>query len=62
MYSRFSSVDFGLVWLLIRGYINNQLDGETTTDLRVETPIATTIFCWPILTEAHRKAAVNSPY
>jgi hypothetical protein len=38
MYPRFSSVDSGHVWLLIRGYIN-QLSGETPTDLRVGTPM-----------------------
>jgi ADP-ribose pyrophosphatase YjhB (NUDIX family) len=63
MYPRFSSVDFGHVWLLIRGYIN-QLGGETRTDLRVGTPIPTTNFASLLvtLTETQRKAAVNSPY
>jgi 8-oxo-dGTP pyrophosphatase MutT (NUDIX family) len=41
MYPRFSWVDSGLVWLLIRGYIN-QLCGETPTALRVGTPMPTT--------------------
>jgi 8-oxo-dGTP pyrophosphatase MutT (NUDIX family) len=41
MYPRFSSVDSGHVWLLIRGYIN-QLCKETPTDLRVGTPMPTT--------------------
>jgi hypothetical protein len=40
MYPRFLSVDFGHVWLLIRGYINN-LCGETPTDLRVGMPMPT---------------------
>jgi hypothetical protein len=34
MYPRFSSVDSGHVWLLIRGYMN-QLSGQTPTVLRV---------------------------
>jgi 8-oxo-dGTP pyrophosphatase MutT (NUDIX family) len=63
MYPRFSSVDSGLVWLLIRGYIN-QLGGETPTDLRVGTPIPTTNYAglFVTLTDTQRKAAVNSPY
>jgi 8-oxo-dGTP pyrophosphatase MutT (NUDIX family) len=63
MYPRFSSADFGRVWLLIRGYIN-QLSGETPTDLRVGTPMPTTnLACLPVtLTETQRKAAVNSPF
>jgi ADP-ribose pyrophosphatase YjhB (NUDIX family) len=63
MYSRFSSVDYGRVWLLIRGYIN-QLCGETPTDLRVGTPMPTTnLVGLPVtLMETQRKAAINSPY
>jgi hypothetical protein len=63
MYPRFSSVDSGPVWLLIRGYINN-LCGETPTDLRVGTPMPTTNLAGlPVtLTETQRKAAVNSPF
>jgi hypothetical protein len=63
MYPRFSSVDSRLVWLLIRGYIN-QLSGETQTDLRVGTPMPTTIFAGlsVTLTETQHKAAVKSPY
>jgi hypothetical protein len=63
MYSRFSSVDFGHVWLLICGYIN-QLCGETPTDLRVGTPMPTeTLAGLPVtLTETQRKAAINSPF
>jgi hypothetical protein len=41
MYPRFTSVDCGLVWLLIRGYIN-QLCGHTPTDLRMGAPMPTT--------------------
>jgi hypothetical protein len=61
MYSRFSSVDYGRVWLLIRGYIN-QLSGLTPTDLRVGTPMPTfNLAGLPMtLTETQRKAAVNS--
>jgi hypothetical protein len=63
MYPRFSSVDYGPVWLLIRGYIN-QLCGETPTDLRVGMPMPTSnIAGLPVtLTETQRKAAINSPF
>jgi hypothetical protein len=63
MYPRFSSVDSGPVWLLIRGYIN-QLSGHTPTDLRVNTPMPTTNLAGlPVtLTETQRKAMVNSPF
>jgi hypothetical protein len=37
------TVDSGLVWMLIRGYIN-QLCGETPTDLRMEVPAPTINF------------------
>jgi hypothetical protein len=62
MYPRFSSVDYGHVWLLIRGYIN-QLSGRTPTDIRMGAPMPTTKFAGlPVtLTETQRKAAVNSP-
>jgi ADP-ribose pyrophosphatase YjhB (NUDIX family) len=62
MYPRFSSVDSGHVWLLIRGYIN-QLCGETPTDLRVGTPMPTcNLAGLPVtMTETQRKAAINSP-
>jgi hypothetical protein len=40
MYSRFTSVDSGPVWLLMRRHIN-QLCGETPTDLRVGMPMPT---------------------
>jgi hypothetical protein len=63
MYPRFSSVDSGHVWLLIRGYAN-QLCGETPTDLRVGMPIPTTnlVGLHVTLTETQRKAIVNSPF
>jgi ADP-ribose pyrophosphatase YjhB (NUDIX family) len=63
MYPRFSSVDYGHVWLLIRGYIN-QLCGETPIDLQVGTPMPTTNMAGlPVtLAETQRKAAVNSPF
>jgi hypothetical protein len=63
MYPRFSSVDSGHVWLLIRGYINH-LCGETPTDLRVGTPMPTTNLAGlrVTLTETQRKATVNSPF
>jgi hypothetical protein len=63
MYPRFSSVDFGHVWLLIRGYINH-LCGETPTDLRVGTPMPTRNLAGlhVTLTETQRKAAINSPF
>jgi hypothetical protein len=63
MYPRFSSVDSGHLWRLVRGYIN-QLGGETPTDLRVGTPIPTTNFAGLLvtLTETQRKAAATSPY
>jgi hypothetical protein len=61
MYPRFSSVDSGPVWLIIRGYIN-QLCGETPTDLRAGTPMPTTNLAGlPVtLTETQRKAAINN--
>jgi ADP-ribose pyrophosphatase YjhB (NUDIX family) len=63
MYPRFSSVDVGHVWLLVRGYIN-QLCGETPTDLRVGTPMPTRDLAGlPVtLTETQGKAAINPPY
>jgi hypothetical protein len=62
MYSRFTSVDFGHVWLLIHGHIN-QLCGETPTDLRVGMPMPTRNLTGlhVTLTETQRKAAINSP-
>jgi hypothetical protein len=62
MYPRFSSVDFGTVWLLICGYIN-ELCGQTPTDLRMGDLVPTTNFAsLPVtLTETQRKAAINSP-
>jgi hypothetical protein len=63
MYPRFSSIDYGHVWLLIRGYIN-QLSGETPIDLRMGIPMPTTnLVGLPVtLTETRRKVAVNSPF
>jgi hypothetical protein len=63
MYPRFSSVDSGHVWMLIRGYIN-QLCGKTPTDVRVGTPMPTSNLAGlPVtLTETQRKAAINSPF
>jgi 8-oxo-dGTP pyrophosphatase MutT (NUDIX family) len=63
MNPRFSTVDSGLVWLLIRGYID-QLCGETPTDLRVGTPMPTRnlVGLHVTLTESQRKAAINSPF
>jgi hypothetical protein len=60
---RFSTVDTGHVWLLIRGHIN-KLCGETPTDLRVGTPMPTrNLAGLPVtLTETQHKAAINSPY
>jgi 8-oxo-dGTP pyrophosphatase MutT (NUDIX family) len=62
MYSRFTTVDSGHVWLLIRGHIN-ELTGETPTDLRVGMPMPTrNLVGLPVtLTETQRKAAINSP-
>jgi hypothetical protein len=59
-YSRFTSVDVGHVWMLIRGYIN-KLCGQTPTNLRVGAPGPTTNFVGlPVtLTETQRKAAIN---
>jgi hypothetical protein len=62
MYSRFTSVDSGHVWLLICGHIN-QLCGETPTDLRVGMPMPTRNLggLHVTLPETQRKAAINSP-
>jgi ADP-ribose pyrophosphatase YjhB (NUDIX family) len=63
MYPRFSSVDYGPLWLLIRGYIN-QLCGATPTDLRVGTLMPTTnLVALPVtFTETQRKASIDSPF
>jgi 8-oxo-dGTP pyrophosphatase MutT (NUDIX family) len=63
MYPRFSSVDFGHVWLLIRGHINQRC-GETPTDLRVgmSMPTRNLAGLHVTLTETQRKAAINSPF
>jgi hypothetical protein len=63
MYSRFTSIDFGHVWLLIRGHIN-RLCGETPTDLRVGLPMPTRnlVELHVTLTETQRKATSNSPF
>jgi hypothetical protein len=55
MYPRFSSVDSGLVWVLIRSYVN-QLCGQTPTDLCMGAPVPTTNFAGlPVtLTETQR--------
>jgi hypothetical protein len=62
MHPRFSSVDSGHVWLLIRGYIN-QLSGQTPTYLRMGAPMPTTNFVGLHVTliETRHKATVNSP-
>jgi ADP-ribose pyrophosphatase YjhB (NUDIX family) len=62
MFSRFTSVDSGHVWLLIRGHFN-QMSGETPTDLRMGMPMPThNLVGLPVtLTETPRKAAINSP-
>jgi hypothetical protein len=63
MYPRFSSVDYGHVWVLIRGYIK-QLCGHTPTGLRMGAPILTTNFVELsiTLTETKRKVSINSPF
>jgi hypothetical protein len=62
MHSRFTTVDSGPVWLLIRGHIN-RLTGEGPTDLRVGMPMPTHNLAGlhVTLTETQRKAAINSP-
>jgi hypothetical protein len=62
MYPGFIFDDFGPVWLLIRGNIN-QLCRQTPTDLRMGAPVPTTNFAsLPVtLTGIQRKAAINSP-
>jgi hypothetical protein len=37
IYSRFTSIDSGHVWILIEGYINKLCD-QTSTDLRMGVP------------------------
>jgi hypothetical protein len=63
MYPRFTSIDSGHVWVLIRGYINHMC-GQTPTDLRMGAPIPTTNFAGLLvtLTETQRKAAINSKF
>jgi hypothetical protein len=62
MFSRFTTVDSGHAWLLIRGHINRR-SGETPTDLRVGMPMPTRNLArlHVNLTETQRKAAINSP-
>jgi 8-oxo-dGTP pyrophosphatase MutT (NUDIX family) len=62
MHSRFTTVDSGSVWLLIRGHIN-RLTGEGPTDLHVGMPMPTQnlVGLHVTLTETHRKAAINTP-
>jgi hypothetical protein len=62
MYIRFTTVDSGSVWLLIRGHIN-RLTGEGPTDLRVgmSMPTHNLAGLHVNLTETQRKAAINSP-
>jgi hypothetical protein len=59
-YSRFTSVDYSHVWLLIGGCIN-QLCGETQTDLRMGVPAPKNNFAGVsvTLTKTQRKAAIN---
>jgi hypothetical protein len=63
MYPRFKYVDFGHVWMLVRGYIN-KLCGQTPTDLRMGALVPTTNFVGlPVtLTETQRKAAINTNF
>jgi hypothetical protein len=60
MYPRFTSVDFGPVWLLIRGYIN-QSSGQTPIDLRMGAHVSTTNFDGLLvaLNETQCKVATN---
>jgi hypothetical protein len=62
-FTRFTAADFGLVWMLIQGYIN-QMCGETQTDLRMGIPVPTTNFAGMevTMTETQSKAAINAPY
>jgi hypothetical protein len=57
------SVDSGIVWMLIRGYINHMC-GHALIDLQMGTPIPTTNFAGlrVTLTKTHRKAAINSKF
>jgi ADP-ribose pyrophosphatase YjhB (NUDIX family) len=63
MYPRFTSLDCGHVWMLIRGYIN-KLCGQTPTDLRIGALVTTSNFTGlPVThTETQRKAAINSKF
>jgi hypothetical protein len=63
-YPRLTFVDYGLVWMLSRGYIN-QLCGHTPTDLRMGTPaptIANLVGLLVTLIETQRKNAINSKF
>jgi hypothetical protein len=55
-----TSIDYGPLWMLIRGYIN-QLCGLTPTDMRMGVVVPTTNFdgLHVTFTETHRKAAIN---
>jgi hypothetical protein len=62
-FTRFAAADYGLVWMLIKGYIN-QVCGETPNDFRMEVPAPSTNFASHELTmiETQRKAAIYVPY
>jgi hypothetical protein len=59
---RLRAVDFGPLWMFLKGYIN-QLCGETPTDLHMRVPAPTTNFLGlsVTLTETQRKVVINSP-
>jgi hypothetical protein len=60
---RFTSVNSGHMWMLIKGYIN-QLRGKTPTSLRMGVSVPTTNFVGlsVTLTKTHRKGAIYAPY
>jgi hypothetical protein len=62
-FSRFSTIDFGRVWMLIRGHVN-KLCGETPTDLRMGVAARTNNFAGltVTLTETQRKVVIISSY
>jgi hypothetical protein len=56
----FTAVDYGRVWMFIKGCVN-QLCGETPTNLRIGVPVPLTNFAGLCVTptETQRKAAIN---
>jgi ADP-ribose pyrophosphatase YjhB (NUDIX family) len=62
-FTQFTAADYGPLWMLIKGYVN-ELCRETPTYLRMGIPPPTINFASleVTLTHTQRKAAINAPY